>query len=787
MKINSLYISAFGGIKDLRLSFKDGFNVIYGGNENGKSTVMAFIKMMFYGSERGSSQLAKNIRKKYTPWDGSPMAGSIDFTHGGKNYRIEKEFRSSNSTDKATLCDLDFGTRQVINGDVGARFLGLSPQAFERSVFIGQFGFPESDAAAEGEINSKLSNIALTGDESVSFEAVFTRLEKAKLTLMSKSGRAGAYDKNIKALNELNTRLESAIALQQSLNGKKALIAKAEAEITELQKEATALKTQISAEQDVRNAEKLKRLLELKAELDALNDTLKLSDGAFIDEMYLRKLQFCISKYNSAKQKAESKKSETDLLKKSIEAGLNPPSDATQQNAQRLEAELCALENQKQSLINTAEENKKRTEQLNSKLPEAQNAKKPLNPVLLSIGIAVMLLGVVLTTLKTPLFGGVAAGLGLLLLVLAFILKPSNPKPLESLKEQISEYEKSLFALQNDITRISGEVTVVTARLEAINTALNSTAAVIEKQQQMLKDCEAELEALNAQKELEKAALLEVYSKYRDTDSTDTLQADIEEISQKTASQKELKSQISFLLKDLNGISYQEAEKKLETLGGKTADTETDFEGIKKVYENKLSLISDKKSNIAVLLSEIKSSSAKAENPEHLKAQIAELSRKTADQKAFCAAADTAMDILKDSFAEVRRSYGSVLDKTAAEIFSKLTNQKYGNMSISKSFDISVEQTGVFGSREIAYLSSGAADQAYLSLRLALSRLIGADGEALPILLDDALAQYDDCRMKTALEFLQEYSAEAQIILFTCHNGISDSAKELGAEHIFLS
>ena len=59
MKINSIYISAFGGIKNLKLDFNNGFNVILGDNENGKSTVMAFIKMMFYGSDRGSSQIAK--------------------------------------------------------------------------------------------------------------------------------------------------------------------------------------------------------------------------------------------------------------------------------------------------------------------------------------------------------------------------------------------------------------------------------------------------------------------------------------------------------------------------------------------------------------------------------------------------------------------------------------------------------------------------------------------------------------------------------------------------------
>ena len=65
MKINYLYISAFGGLKDKKIDFTDGFNVVFGNNEDGKSTLMAFIKMMFYGSERATGSISKNIRKKY--------------------------------------------------------------------------------------------------------------------------------------------------------------------------------------------------------------------------------------------------------------------------------------------------------------------------------------------------------------------------------------------------------------------------------------------------------------------------------------------------------------------------------------------------------------------------------------------------------------------------------------------------------------------------------------------------------------------------------------------------
>ena len=105
MKIKSLYISAFGGVKDLKLDFENDFTVIFGENEQGKTTIMNFIKMMFYGSERAKGDLAKSPRKKYTPWDNSQMSGSIDFEKDGKSFRLERIFGESNSTDKVTLLD----------------------------------------------------------------------------------------------------------------------------------------------------------------------------------------------------------------------------------------------------------------------------------------------------------------------------------------------------------------------------------------------------------------------------------------------------------------------------------------------------------------------------------------------------------------------------------------------------------------------------------------------------------------------------------------------------------
>ena len=100
MKINQINIDGFGKLRDFHIDFRNGFNIIYGNNEDGKSTLMDFIKMMFYGSPASKrDEILRNPRKKYLPKDGGSMGGNIIFENQGKSYRLERAFSGSNSSD----------------------------------------------------------------------------------------------------------------------------------------------------------------------------------------------------------------------------------------------------------------------------------------------------------------------------------------------------------------------------------------------------------------------------------------------------------------------------------------------------------------------------------------------------------------------------------------------------------------------------------------------------------------------------------------------------------------
>ena len=776
MKINSLYISAFGGIKNLQLDFTDGFNVIYGNNEDGKSTLMAFIKMMFYGSERASSAIAKNIRKKYTPWDSAQMAGSIDFEHGGKKYRIEKEFRSSNSTDKTTLVDLTFGTRQAVASDIGTKFFGLSLAAFERSVFIGQFGFPDSDPAAESELNSKLSNISLTGDEDISYEKVFSRLKKARLTLMSKGGKAGEYDKNTALLTDAKLRLSRANELHHTLSLAKKEAEELKKEIELLIKECEALKKRISFEEDARKSEKLKEFLEVKEQLDSLNQNLRLNDGALIDEMFLRKLQFCISKLDAAENKVNEKQNQINLLRTSLESGADSLTEATPEMKEALEKEICDLEAE-------AEENKGKLARLKEQSAQLTveynkySALKPKGSLFLISGLIFIAVAAALGISNLIIPAAVSGAVGLIIAAVGIAFLSGSSKSVKT-AESIANLKKQAEELAG--RDLSKEIFNKRVRLEAVITAINSNSSLIEKQKELLQNSTAELEELLADAENEKATLSALYSKYKPFISVEEIENTLEEITEISTKQKELKSQLGFIAKDLGNISYSEAELKLEELKKRSVEV-ADFDALKNELELKSNILTDKKTALATLLSDAKNLSQGIENPENIKREIVSLETKTASQKEFCDACEIAMQALYDSYGELRSSFGSALEATATENFAALTGGKYSNMTISDSFELGVTEAEAFGNRQIDYLSSGTADQAYLSLRLALSSLMNEE-EKLPILLDDALAQYDDTRCETALEFLKEYSGNAQLIMFTCHKHIAETAQNLGAE-----
>lgn len=107
MKLRSCHIDNFGKLSDLHLEFQDGVNLFHEPNAWGKSTLAAFLRVMFYGFDsKRESGLFDKERVVFRPWQGGTYGGELDFSYQGKEYRISRTFGKTEKTDVFHLYDL---------------------------------------------------------------------------------------------------------------------------------------------------------------------------------------------------------------------------------------------------------------------------------------------------------------------------------------------------------------------------------------------------------------------------------------------------------------------------------------------------------------------------------------------------------------------------------------------------------------------------------------------------------------------------------------------------------
>jgi len=129
-------------------------------------------------------------------------------------------------------------------------------------------------------------------------------------------------------------------------------------------------------------------------------------------------------------------------------------------------------------------------------------------------------------------------------------------------------------------------------------------------------------------------------------------------------------------------------------------------------------------------------------------------------------AIDLAMETMADLSSSIRDSFGLYLNKEASQYITGITGGIYDSMSIDENLNVFLNTKTKLVPLE--NVSSGTMDQVYLALRLAAAKLLQGSGSGFPLIFDDSFTQYDDERLKTALEWLAS-AYGGQIIIFTCH------------------
>ena len=169
--------------------------------------------------------------------------------------------------------------------------------------------------------------------------------------------------------------------------------------------------------------------------------------------------------------------------------------------------------------------------------------------------------------------------------------------------------------------------------------------------------------------------------------------------------------------------------------------------------------------------------------PEDLEARRSQLDEQLARRSEEYDALTAALDALSAANDALRQRFSPALNREAGALFAALTGGRWDKLSLARDFSAQAAAEGDPLPRPALALSAGTAEQLYLAVRLAICRLTVPDA---PLVLDDALAFFDDGRCALALELLRSLAADRQVLLFTCHGREADWAQAHGVPVVRL-
>lgn len=191
--------ATFGKLEHCSLSFSSGLNIIEAPNESGKSTLLAFLRVMLYGfppRERG----ALADKNRYAPWSLSPMRGTLSLSSQKGNITLQRDTARANSP-MGRFSAIYTGSGESVDGltaaDCGETLLGIPCEVYERSAFIRQSSLTV-DASAE--LERRIAALITTGEEGQSFSEASAALKKQlNARIYNKSGRIPALEAAVAA------------------------------------------------------------------------------------------------------------------------------------------------------------------------------------------------------------------------------------------------------------------------------------------------------------------------------------------------------------------------------------------------------------------------------------------------------------------------------------------------------------------------------------------------------------------------------------------------------------
>jgi len=783
MKIIELNIKSFGKLRGVKITPIDGVNIIYGENEAGKSTIMAFILSMFYGIGKGEQ------RHHYEPWAGGKCTGMITFEYDEKEYALSRQFGASRSYDRTELWCTTLGQKLELpeNTEPGEFILKINKETFINSVFIGQAG--TAIHGNNNEILAKLTNLAASGDETASKSEITARLTEAASTLRSR--RATAILPNLE--KQRMTLLEERAAVVGRTSEADTLrddITRLTNRRNRLSGDLEMMRQQLSLKNDITRLARLEDIIHKKEACDAAQKKYEklhnaMFSGGGLDSQFLDDARGLLDGYTSQQVAIRMKQEQLDACDRKINNVDRAPLSKLRVVKKYLRPITDALDDYT--------ELKARRADIERKIDEApEKSEPPVNiPSVIIVATAIVVILLLLGIGLSPICFILAAIVAIIAAAYVIIAKkgivfeglPKDNIEIQNISSDIREITRAMRPILDEMeVGTMDELEAALHNIDRIHTHIsdlqkekddiaNELESMREELAQILQELKTKLYPYkNVSSDAEAVKIISTLGR---------IQCD------HAALETKYKTEEASYLSALGEMDFDlvciEADDLREKLGEDADLSENSFTpDLEESIEICLGELETVKADLVKKETELEMMNSDPQMLNKLTDEIKLVTSRIDRYEFEYKAIQEAIEALGIAFESMQKDFGPIINFRASRIVEALTGEKYGSVLISEALVPSVAEPG--GSiRSVNNLSAGTTDQIYLALRLAISGILPQ--ENLPLLLDDAFAQYDDKRMTDALRYIGAENAAGrlgQIMLFTCHDRILYAAKENG-------
>ncbi|MBR3640415.1 MAG: AAA family ATPase [Oscillibacter sp.] len=710
--------AVFGKLKGDVLPLREGLNVVEAPNESGKSTWCAFLLAMLFGVDTHVRARARDDfipdKTRYAPWDGAAMSGRLDCAANGRDVTITRTTRRASSP-MGEFQAVYTGTAEAVPwlsaDNCGETLLGVSREVYERSAFIRQSALTISQSA---ELERRIAALITSGEEETSYTDAAGVL-KAQLN-RRRHNRTGR-------LPELEGEIDGTRQSLEALNRLRAEGDTARAQLSEADEEEARLRSLLALHD---RADLWEKAEEKRAAVRAAEEA---------EARAARYADLLTESATPPKENLDAARTQLRMLAQAEERLAGARRDAD--NAER--AQVCpvpqaerALEEAQSARLDAEDALERETR---------RGAPVPKHSILYVLGtlLPIVAAAVLFILLRRPIWWSVAA-IGVLAAI--FWLRASA-----NAKKEQAAYQVRLNELGAALERAGERVSEAEAACEearAQESAVKAAQDALSLAQKLRDGQEAELRRL-----LPNAPDLSRAEEYIGQNLS--RYADAERMRQEAR-------EASILAKALPEPEGGVPESPVERPAQSKAD-----------LTDALTQCAERKREAQRIADETAGRIREIGDAAELAAALERQEEEHALLLAEYDAIALAMEALSGANAVLQTRFSPQLAKRAAEIFSRITRGRYGSVALDREFHVSAEPTGDVVSRSAQLLSAGAADQLYLAARLAICDLVLPEETAAPLILDDALTNFDPDRCAETLRFLKEEAKRRQIVLFTCH------------------